>query len=175
MSSTEHAPPPKNIGGWLILVGIGLVISPFQLLFLLNTNFVPLFRDGTLEYLINPIYDSYHPFWGPLIYGEVFINILILCISFLLIYLFFTKSYRFPHIYIFLKAFSLVFVIVDTALLPIVVPTETVFTPETIGEIIGVAISAAIWIPYMLVSVRVNETFVDTRADASDASVIERF
>lgn len=175
MSHDDTSEAPKGIGGWLILVAIGIVVAPFKILFILSTVHVPIFRDGTLEYLTNPENDAYHPFWAPYIYGEVLTNGLILIASIYLIYLFFTKDHRFPPTYIFLQVFGLVFVIVDSALIKVVLPSEPVFDPETVGYLFGSTISLAIWVPYMLLSKRVKATFVENHPDKLQEGVVNRF
>ena len=39
----------KGLGGWLVLVGIGVVISPIRLLVTLVPTYKPIFEGGTWE------------------------------------------------------------------------------------------------------------------------------
>jgi hypothetical protein len=48
----------EGLGGWLILVGIGVVISPLRLLAELSKVYLPMFNDGTWEALTTPTSES---------------------------------------------------------------------------------------------------------------------
>ena len=82
----------KGLGGWLILVGIGITISPFITSYQLYSLYIPIFQDGSFDMLTNPAYTSYIPNFEPLLYAEIAINSLITLVGLWLIYLFFTKS-----------------------------------------------------------------------------------
>jgi hypothetical protein len=41
----------KGLGGWLILVGIGVVLAPVRLLITLVKTYKPIFEDGIWEAL----------------------------------------------------------------------------------------------------------------------------
>jgi len=49
----------KGLGGWLILVGIGVVLSPIRLLGLIIQVYKPIFEDGTWEALTTVGSESY--------------------------------------------------------------------------------------------------------------------
>jgi hypothetical protein len=83
---------PKKFGGWLILIGIGIVISPLRIIQLLTFTHVPIFTDGTWEVLTTVGSEAYSPLWGPILSIEITINILLLASSIYLIYLFFKKK-----------------------------------------------------------------------------------
>ena len=124
----------SGLGGWLILVGLGVIISPFYILF------------------------------GLLIWMEIVVNLIIFLCSIYLIFLFFAKKTFFPKFYIWFVFGSLAFVIVDAIVAGMLVkdmlPDEPIFDSETIKEIVRLLITAIIWVPYMMVSKRVKATFV---------------
>ena len=51
----------EKIGGWLILFGIGIVLSPIQLLITSVISFFPLFTDGSWAALTTITSEFYHP------------------------------------------------------------------------------------------------------------------
>ena len=165
----------KGLGGWLILVGIGVVVGPFRL----AAEFVPLyysiFTDGTFEVLTTQGSEAYNPMWGPLLVFETIFNSLIILASCYLIYLYFSKHYLFPKVYITIVLFSLVFIPVDAWLASFVLPDEPMFDPATTKELAKTIFTAVIWVPYMLISKRVKVTFVEkipnksSQQDASEA------
>lgn len=157
MSNDEEL---KGLGGWLILVGIGVIISPIQLL----VTYIPIyniFEDGTWEALTTVGSEAYNPLWGPLLIGEIVYNAAMVAVSIYLIYLFFSKHHLFPKVYIAIVAVSLVFIPLDAWLVTKVLPTEPMFDPETAKEFMRAFVSGCIWVPYMLISKRVKLTFVE--------------
>ena len=150
----------KNIGGWLILVAVGLVLTPFRIIVESYQLFPPIFQDGTFELLTSPDSEFYHPLWSSVIIGEIAINIFLLVFIVYLLYLFFNNKASFPNSYIFIALFGFVFILVDAFAVGIVFPSEPVFDKETLSELLKSAVGIIIWVPYMLISVRVKETFV---------------
>lgn len=150
----------KGLGGWLILVGIGVVITPFRLLMIISSTYLPLFKDGSWELLTDPASDSYYPNFDIVVIIEILGNSAFVLFSVYLIYLFFSKHYLFPKMYIVFIVANLVFIFAD-ALLGSLVLDVAAFDAETIQAIVRPLISAFVWVPYLLVSKRVKVTFVE--------------
>lgn len=151
----------KGLGGWLILVGLGVIISPLRLSYEFGPMYYSIFTDGSFEILTTPGTEVYHSLWGPLLIGEAFFNSLLLFASVYLVYLFFTKHYLFPKVYIAIVAFSFFFIPLDAWAGSFVIVDEPMFDPATTKEFIRTLVSAILWVPYMLVSKRVKMTFVE--------------
>lgn len=151
---------PSGIGGWLILVAIGLILSPIRLLLTLAVDFLPLFTDGTWEALTTTGSEVYHPLWAPIILGEVAGNIGFLGTGIALLVLFFMESRSFPTLFIAVAFINLAFIVGDALVVSVLVPDVPVFDAETTREIARSLFAVAVWVPYMLVSKRVKNTFV---------------
>lgn len=153
----------KGLGGWLILVGFGVLITPIRLLVTLIPTYKPIFENGTWEALTTVGSEAYTPYFGSLLVGEVAFNTIMVAASMYLIYLFFSKHYLFPKLYIGIVAASLIFIPLDAWLVTKVFPGEAMFDPDTTKEFMRTFITCVIWVPYMLVSKRVQATFVERR------------
>lgn len=151
----------KGLDGWLILVGIGLVVSPIRLLIQLIPMYSEFAQGGAWDVLTTPESPLYHPLWAPLIFGEMIINFGIFIVALVLIFLFFSKKRIFPKVYIGLAIFTIIFLLTDALLGKIVMPNEPLFDAETGIDFFKSIVSALIWVPYMLVSKRVKQTFVE--------------
>jgi hypothetical protein len=156
----------RGLKGWLILVGFGVVLTPFVLLATYIPLYQPIFEDGTWEALTTVGSEVYDPLWGPLLVGEIIYNSIMFTASIYLIYLFFSKHYLFPKLYIIIMLVSLVFIPFDAWLVTLILPDEPMFDPETKKEFVRTLISCVIWVPYMLVSKRVKATFVEKMPDS---------
>lgn len=157
MNNTEDL---NGLRGWLILVGIGLVLAPINGLIITGEMLVQLMEGGVWGAMTSIDSKTYTPFWGELVVGEFIFNTLMLLVSIYLAYLFFTKHFFFPKIFIIFSITSLVAIPLDAWLITKVFPHISLLREEVIFEIIRTTIVCAIWIPYMLVSKRVNATFV---------------
>lgn len=155
----------KGLGGWLILVGIGVVINPIRLVIIGVLSYKPLFESGAWEQITTVGSGFYNPYLSYLLIGELVFNVTILLAAIYLVYLFFSRHYLFPKVYISVVVVSLVFIVTDAWLVSIIIPDTPLFDTETVAEFIRVLITASIWIPYMLVSKRVRVTFVEKLPD----------
>jgi hypothetical protein len=151
----------KGLGGWLILVGLGVVLSPIAQFFNISVNFIPLFVDGTWEILTTPGEELYNPMWASILIGELVYNAASLLVAVYLVYLFFSKHYLFPFLFIVTRVIALIFIPLDAWLVSFVLPDEPMFDPETARTLSRTVSSVLIWVPYMLVSKRVKATFTE--------------
>jgi hypothetical protein len=162
--SDTHTSGPTGLGGWLVLVAIGLVLAPLRILAFLLQTFVPIFSDGTWTVLTTPGSEHYHPLWAPLLVFEVVVNLAFAFAGLWLLVLFSRRSQNFPRVYVWLALLNIPFIFVDAWLGSFVLTEEPVFDRATAGELARSIVGAAIWVPYMLSSRRVRNTFVVGRA-----------
>lgn len=76
----------KGLGGWLILVGIGVVVAPIRLIYEYGPMYYSIFTDGSFEVLTTPGTEAYNSLWGPLLIGEALGNTFLVLASILFIY-----------------------------------------------------------------------------------------
>ena len=156
---TEDA-KPSGIGGWLILPVIGLILLPINLLVMLVTIYSPIFTDGYWEVLTTPGSEIYHPMWAPVLIYEVVGNIVFLIGSLLLLVLLFRKHYLFPKLMIWFLSVNVVFIGIDLFLADLIPSVAAEPDPEGMKDFVRSIITAVIWIPYFILSKRVQNTFV---------------
>jgi hypothetical protein len=147
--------------GWMVDTTCNrFIFYPIRLAASFYNDFLPMFREGYWEVLTTPGSEAYHHLWAPLIISEIIGNSLFIIFDIVLIVLFFTKSYRFPILIIIFIATNLFFVAGDLVLVDLIPAVAAESGPESVKELIRSIITAAIWIPYFLVSKRVKNTFV---------------
>lgn len=150
-----------GLGGWLVLVGIGICLRPLLSLVSTTRIMLPFFDLNTWEALTLSTSAGYQPMWAFVIVAEYTINLFLLATSILLVFLFFAKKRRFAPVFVTMLAAMFILPLVDhvflARLVQIDMTREASF--ESIKEMVQVFIQAAIWIPYALLSKRVKYTF----------------
>lgn len=154
---TTQKEEPRGLGGWLILPAIGLVITPLSILLTLINDYLPIFQQGYWQVLTTPGTSAYHPLWAPILTFEVAGNLVLLAFDVVLIYLFFTKSYRLPGLFIAYLVSRLIFAVADFFLAGLIPAIADQLDPMSMVQAVAVT---AVWIPYFLLSKRVKSTFV---------------
>jgi hypothetical protein len=157
-STSNH---PKGLGGWLILVGIGLILGLIKVIVTLISIYKPFMNADALNKLTNINSSTYIPNFGLLFYSEIIINSFVILLMIYLIYLFFRKKNTFPKYYIFITLFVIITIPVDAYLASIVFPDEKIFDTDTTKSFFQSLFSGVIWIPYMVKSKRVRNTFIE--------------
>ena len=148
---------PQGIGGWLVLMGIGLVLLPFRLLGSL-AGALQVLEPETWRRLTTPSSPVYHPAWGPVILAEFLANAIFLGGAGVLLYLFFKKRRAFPKVAIGFMVANVIFQMFEVAMGRIVLPGTP--ADKEIGQLMLAVVSGAIWISYLKLSRRVAATFV---------------
>jgi len=158
---TKEKKDLEGLGGWLILVGLGIVLSPLRIVALILPVYKEIFQNGSWQFLTTPGTEAYNVLWAPVLITEIGVNIMLAAAWIYIAYLFFTKNKLLPKIYIGVMLFTLVFIILDALAIKMVLPNEPIFDPDTAKELFRSIIACSIWIPYMLISKRVKATFIN--------------
>lgn len=168
MSTTEESPWVRlpleiaqkhqlyGIGGWLTLVILGCLASPIRIVASLGPVYAQL------------DFASLHPTLLAFIVVEIALNALVVLWSLGNLFLLFNKNPLFPTSYVAMLAFSAAFVTLDVVVVKSIMDSigqpmawNEAFDPETTREVGRAIMGAAIWIPYALVSRRVNVTYLN--------------
>jgi len=157
---SDQADGPRGLGGWLIVVAIGLLLAPMSLLANL-AELLTAFDDGDLFTLMDTNSPAYHPLWGPIFIFETIGNLALVIVVFVSLFMFFNKSRRFPRWYLGLLFGYAAFIMIDLSLLRIVTPEEPLLNPESGRALARTLAVCAVWGPYILISKRVKATFVE--------------
>jgi hypothetical protein len=159
-NSMTEAKNLEGLGGWLILVGIGIIFAPIRIVAFMFLVYADLFSGETWALLTTPGSEAYHPLWSTILISELSINVGLVLVHIYMAFLFFSKKYSFPRFFISVLLFTLAFIFVDALVMKIILPSEPFFDPDSAREFVRTIIGALIWIPYMLRSKRVKATFV---------------
>ncbi len=151
---------PAGIGGWLILVIIGLIFNPIRLLLFVVQTYPPVFTTGAWEALTTPGSEHYDALWAPLLIFEMAGNALFIIAAITLLVLLLRRSRWFPRAYIVVAFANLVFILFDAWFGSLVILDEPMFDPATLRELFRSLVAVFIWVPYMRLSQRVKNTFV---------------
>ena len=73
----------KGLKGWLVLVGIGVVIAPIHSLITYIPAYFQIFESGTWGALTEVSSQAYTPLWGEVLIGEITFNTLMFFASLL--------------------------------------------------------------------------------------------
>jgi hypothetical protein len=148
--------PLYGVGGWLILVAIGTVVTPIRTILSLAPIYTAI--DFT----------TLHPSLLAFIVAEIAVNALGILWSLATLLLLLSKHPLFPRSFVGLIGFSAVVVTLDAVASKYVMdsvgqpmPWDEVFDPDTFREAVRSIVGAAIWIPYAFVSRRVNVTYLN--------------
>ena len=150
---------PSGIGGWLFLVAIGLLIAPVrQFIVVLQT----MEMIGTEEWtaLTTPGSAGYYPGLFALVVGELIANVTFVAAGITLLVLLKRHSRLFPRGYILLTTLNLLFILGD-AIIAGRIAADAGLDAESSSELGRAILGAAIWVPYMLKSRRVKNTFTE--------------
>jgi hypothetical protein len=148
----------EGLGGWLIVAGLGIIVTPLRIGALITEAPKEIFSAGTLAAVTASGSGTYNALWVIMLLELLSNAGLALAIVYLL-YLFFFKKTRFPQWYIGIALFSLYFIIIDAWAIQLFLPAEPVLDIDIFKDFTRTLAIAAIGVPYVLVSKRVKATF----------------
>ncbi|MBT2291765.1 DUF2569 domain-containing protein [Paenibacillus albidus] len=152
---------PNGLGGWMVLVQIGLYLSVIRLLFLIFSTTIPSFQPDLWDVLTSPDSSVYDPLWKPALIFEAVVNVTFVLFSIFLLVQMYRKKATFPRWIIFYYVTNLIVLIIDYVLLANIELVQQMNEGGSMQDIGRLIISCAIWVPYFLRSKRVRNTFVN--------------
>lgn len=150
---------PRGIGGWLVLVAIGLVARPVVSVVSL-VRMAPALSAEAWAGLTAPGGSAFHPLWAPLLLFEVAANVALAVADVLLAVLFFQRRRAFPRGFIALLVAQVVVALVDLAGTAAVPGDGAGSSAAQVRLVVSTLVASAVWIAYLLRSRRVKLTFV---------------
>jgi transglutaminase-like putative cysteine protease len=152
----------EPIGGWLILVAIGLVFTPFRIAYDLF-NLPEMYNSQMwANFLVLKRYDLF----AFTLITHVY-NIVLLCYVILILALFFTRRSSLPKLITIYFAVNC-FMIVSDSLLAVALDVSVADEKDYFRNMLSSILAAVIWIPYFNMSTRVKNTFVTRIGDDDD-------
>lgn len=160
--TTPGAPAtaPEGLGGWLILVAIGLFSRPFMLLAVIVDSHGAYFNHAVWQELTTPGGTAYQPHYAVIGAVELACNLGLMVFAITLIALFFRRSYLFPRAiqaFFFLQVLVAVFGVWAMNTLTTVSADDRAEAIKTLAQ---TCLAAVIWVPYFYISRRVRRTFI---------------
>jgi transglutaminase-like putative cysteine protease len=157
--------PLQGLGGWLVLLGLGLLVSLFKQGQTLWQS-LPAFSASSWQRLADAGGAEHHPLWGWALGFGLVSNIVLPLLTVLTLVLFFSKRASLPRVYTGLALFSLAVTLVDALFMQAIDSANTRMGARDWGRVLGQCIATAIWIGYLRRSRRVRATFVQRRGAA---------
>lgn len=143
----------SRLGGWLILVGLGVFARPiYQLVFVIKSA-TPFFDARKWETLTFA--------YKACISVEIFCQLGLLVVGILAISLFLQKRRLFPLVFVGTFFALLAFILADHIAIAFLSDDQANSLGKAAGAVAKIAIPAAIWIPYMYISRRAKATFTN--------------
>jgi hypothetical protein len=160
----------EKIGGWLILIGIGITISPFYILF---SIFTQSYFDNSLWINITSVSSAgYNPALAIAFLIELLINIASFVFAFLLLVLFYKRRSSFPRLVIIFYVFNFLFLSVDAVVVSNLGILDDSGLSDSYKAVSKSFITMLIWVPYFLKSDRVKGTFVNMLKPQEEEEIV---
>ena len=97
----------KGLGGWLIFVGLGIILAPLRIMNQAFLAYSHLFSNGAWESLTKPGSEANDTILAMILLGELIVSVGLVLAWVFIAFLFFAKKRLFPKYYISILLFSL--------------------------------------------------------------------
>jgi len=155
-----EAQRPLQIGGWLIVIAVGLVIGFIQSLTGMVRSLSNL-GGPVWARLTDPNSSVYHPYWRTVIIYEAITTCVYVVMGVISLALFFGHRRSFPVLAVIFIPSMFVMMLVNHYLAGQITFVAARPAHANYGQLLAVRFVAMhIWIPYLLVSKRVKATFI---------------
>ncbi|MCF6138864.1 DUF2569 domain-containing protein [Pseudalkalibacillus berkeleyi] len=159
----------EGIGGWLILMAVGLMMVPLIRLYSLYQSYWTVYHTPAWSSLTESGNPLYHAWFQPTFWLNIAVDIGFIGLSVAALWLLFTKHSLFPKFMIYYLVGLTVFAIIDGLItnwifgsLPLTAETLDYVKNQSYRQQAGSLLLCLIWIPYLLRSQRVKTTFVNS-------------
>lgn len=150
----------SGLGGWLIFIQLGLILTLLLALVNLFSYSIPSFYSETWTALTSKDSLQYHHLWAPTILFEFLMNIGIILFSAYIIVRFYQRKMIVPRLIIVFYSASLLISVFEYILMLQIPDWREIDDGSLAKDIAKGIFTCLIWIPYFLRSVRVKNTFV---------------
>ncbi|WP_418646894.1 DUF2569 domain-containing protein [Thauera butanivorans] len=150
----------EGLRGWLIVVGLSVVLTPLLSVVKTYTGYAEMLSSGGWEALTSPDSMAYDPSWAPILIGELVLSGAMTLVWVYIAFLFFSKRRAFPPWFIAIHVLTACVVMIDAVVIRHMLPDAPMLGANVIREIVRPLVGALIWTPYLLMSKRVKATFV---------------
>ena len=162
--------PLDQIGGWLWLPALGLLLTPWRAWRGLSDTLHLLDAPDWLG-LVTPGAPGFHPLWAPVLLIETAGNLTLVAAALPLFVLMMKRRSNLPRLYVGWWAAIAVTIAVDALGFALIPSLQAQWQAETGVEWARAAAVGALWVTYMLRSSRVRRTFRQRRLSPPEASV----
>lgn len=157
--SVDPSDPLVGLRGWLILIGIGVTITPIRILvglWTLTPTYLslPIWQAVTQKGLST--YQDHYFYIGPI---EMGLNVVLLVASLLVAAMYYGRHALFPRVMIGYLCLQFATSAFDVWSAQVMTSLEAKEKMEASATLVRTVIQAMIWIPYFCVSRRVKKTF----------------
>jgi transglutaminase-like putative cysteine protease len=164
-----------SIGGWLILIGIGIAIGPLFLISQLAKLYMDEFSTSYYDFYFKEDSLFYEPLQGYFVLSVVILNVFLVALNVLLAFTFFKRKNSFRIYYPVFKIYNLILLIFILVMnINFFYNMNDEATQKDVSkqqaDIFRVFIQSCFLIPYVLYSERSKHTFTNT--DSTEESVV---
>ncbi|HEX8615379.1 MAG TPA: DUF2569 domain-containing protein [Telluria sp.] len=158
---SKPAPDLQGLQGWLIVVGLSMVIEPVHIATIFQELSNNVFHPESWLHRPDRDFGYSGILWEPLTYVELAFAFASFWGRVVLLLMFLGKKRAFPQLFIELHIVSLVFFFFDRSVLYGIFPSRPLMQPYNIFLFLQAVLPVLIWIPYMQRSELVKRTFVE--------------